>query len=39
MCTVLNDCSVVLFLTVAVSIVTLCVQFLLLVVLYGTGLQ
>jgi len=39
MCTVLNACSAVRYSTAAVRIVTVFVQFLLIVVLYGTVLQ
>jgi len=39
MCTVLTVCSIVQYITAAVRIVKICVQFLLLVVLYGTLLQ
>ena len=39
MCTVLTACSIVRYSTAGVRIVKICVQFLLLVVLYVTGLQ
>jgi len=37
--TVLSACSIVRYYNIAVKIVTLCVQFLMLVLLYGTVLQ
>ena len=39
MCTVLTVCSIVRYCTAVVRIAKICVQFLLLVVLYGTVLQ
>jgi hypothetical protein len=39
MCTVLTACSIVGYYTAGVRIIKMCVQFLLLVVLYGTVLQ
>ena len=39
MCTVLTACGIVRYRTAGVRIVKICVQFLLLLVLYGTVLQ